>query len=258
MDPDPIDPGLHRRYGYRARGLPVGALLMAMGLALAGWWIGHGFMKGRAADRFVTVKGVSEREVKANIAFWYLRYTAADNNLAQAQARIQASTNTIRNFLLENGIRPDEISFASLEVNDVLANPWRGTGQVDFRYVVNQGLLVRSDRPDTLQAASQKVGELVDAGVILGSGGGPAGGPTFLFTKLNDLKPEMIAEATASARQAAEQFAKDSQSHLGGIRQANQGVFVILPRYQTAGMMEDSQMDKTVRVVTTVEYYLRD
>ena len=84
------------------------------------------------------------------------------------------------------------------------------------------------------------------------------GGPTFLFTRLNEIKPPMIAEATASARQAAEQFAKDSQSRLGSIRQANQGVFVILPRDQAPGASEESQRVKTVRVVTTVEYYLRD
>jgi hypothetical protein len=103
------------------------------------------------------------------------------------------------------------------------------------------------------------VGALVRAGVVLSSGPeyGPAG-PSFLFTKLNDIKPAMIAEATGRAREAAEQFARDAKSRLGGIRRASQGVFVILPRDQAAGISEESQVEKTVRVVTTVDYYLKD
>jgi len=115
--------------------------------------------------------------------------------------------------------------------------------------------MVRSEDPATLQLASQRVSELVDSGVVLNASGA-GGGPTYLFTKLNDFKPQMIAEATGSARQAAEQFAKDSRSRLGGIRRANQGVFEILPRDQAPGIMEGQQVQKTLRVVTTVEYHL--
>lgn len=140
------------------------------------------------------------------------------------------------------------------------ANQYGGERPSAARYVVSQTVLVRSQDVDRVLAASARVGELVESGVVLSSsrsGYGPSG-PTFLFTRLNDLKPGMIAAATANAREAAEQFAKDSRSSLGGIRQANQGVFVILPRDQVGGIPEESQPLKTVRVVTTVEYYLKD
>ena len=117
---------------------------------------------------------------------------------------------------------------------------------------------MRVEDPALVQKASQDLGSLVQAGVVFSSQGGFGGGPTYLFTKLNDYKPEMIAEATASAREAAEQFAKDSGSRLGPIRTANQGVFQILPRDRAPGVMEESQVNKTVRVVTTVEYALED
>jgi hypothetical protein len=102
------------------------------------------------------------------------------------------------------------------------------------------------------------VGDLVSRGVVLSSGNeyGGSGGPTFVFTKLNALKPAMIAEATARAREAAEQFARDSHSALDGIDNANQGVFEILPRDQAPGISQESQVVKTVRVVTTVTYRL--
>jgi hypothetical protein len=109
-----------------------------------------------------------------------------------------------------------------------------------------------------VRTASQDLGSLVSGGVVFSSQGGYASGPTYLFTRLNDFKPEMIAEATASAREAAEQFANDSGSDLGGIREAYQGVFQILPRDRAPGVMEESQMNKTVRVVSTVVYSLED
>src|SRR5437899_12893111 len=127
------------------------------------------------------------------------------------------------------------------------------------RYLIRQSLMVRSTDPAKVAAASQHVGQLVQAGVVLSSGEEyGAGGPTFVFTGLNSVKPAMIAEATSRAREPATQFAHDSHSTLSGIRQAEQGVFVILPRDQAAGVQEQSQIDKTVRVVTTVQYFLRD
>jgi len=118
--------------------------------------------------------------------------------------------------------------------------------------------MVRTSDPDRLFGASQKVGELIDDGVVLSSDGPWAGGPTYLFNGLNELKPSMIAEATASAREAAAQFARDSGSELGAIRRANQGLFVVLPRDQAPGVQEQRQRAKTVRVVSTVEYLLED
>ena len=117
--------------------------------------------------------------------------------------------------------------------------------------------MVRSDDPSGVQRASQSVGELVAAGVVLrsGTGWGPAR-PTYLFRRLNDLKPAMIAEATAAAREAAGRFADDSGSRLGEIRRANQGVFQILPRDAAAGISQEEQLFKTLRVVTTVEFLL--
>ncbi len=143
-------------------------------------------------------------------------------------------------------------------VVDALANPYAQSERVASRYVMRQTVLVRSSDPERVLAASQRIAELVNAGVVISSGEeyGP-GGPTFIFTQLNELKPEMLAESTARAREAAQQFARDAESGLGSIRRANQGVFEILPRAPGPGMTEESQLLKTVRVVSTVEYFLR-
>jgi hypothetical protein len=237
----------------------VRTVLLALGLSLAGWFVGHGFARGRSADRYVTVKGVSEREVRANLALWPLRIVATDNDLARAQARIAASVQEIRRFLVRNRVDTVGVELQGYEVNDAYANQFRSSDEVGNRYVIRQTVMVRSEQPDVVLAASQRVGELVDAGVVLSSGGEyGSGGPTFLFTQLNTLKPQMIAEATARARESAQQFARDSRSALGGIRTASQGMFEILPRDQAPGVQEESQLVKIVRVVSTVEYFLRD
>jgi hypothetical protein len=117
--------------------------------------------------------------------------------------------------------------------------------------------MARSTAVDQIAAAGQRLSQLVDAGIVLSSDFGP-GGPVYLFTKLNDIKPEMIAEATRNAREAAEQFAKDSGARIGGIRRANQGLFEILPRDRAPQLTEETQVEKTVRVVSTVDYLLAD
>jgi hypothetical protein len=235
----------------------LAALLIAIGLTASGWFVGNGFMKGRSADRYVTVKGVSERDVKADIALWPLRFVATDDDLARAQNKIETSRKTIVQFLEKCGIEPSRAELQALEVTDILANPYR-SGPATSRFIISQTLMVRSEDPELIRASSQKVGELVDAGVVLSSSHGLSAGPTYLFTRLNDIKPYMIAEATASARKAADQFALDSGSRISGIRRAYQGVFEIKPRDQAPGIMETGQLNKTVRVVSTIEYYLRD
>jgi len=235
----------------------VQALIVAMGLAVGGLFVGGGLSKARTADRFVTVRGVSEREAKADLALWPIRFVAADNDLARAQAKITESAEKVRAFLTKSGIDAAGVEVQQYNVVDTQANQY-GSRDSAVRFIIQQTIMVRSSNPDQVFDASQKVSELVNAGVVLNSSNGEmGGGPTYLFTKLNDIKPPMIGEATASARQAAEQFAKDSGSALGGIRQATQGYFSILPRDQAPGVEEAHQRQKIVRVVTTVEYYLR-
>lgn len=238
------------------RHILVPAVVLALGVALGGAFVGRGFRVGREGDRYVTVKGAVERDVEANLAVWPLQIVTAADVLSEAQAEARRRVEVTRSFLSQNGIAAEQITVQGFRVVDAEANPYQ-SGTVANRYVITQTLMVRSEDPKAVLAASQHIGDLVDAGVVLISGEeyGP-GGPTFLFTKLNDLKPAMLAEATSRAREAADQFASSSGSRVGAIRRANQGVFEILPRDPVPGQSEQNQLNKTVRVVATVEYLL--
>lgn len=234
----------------------VRSIILALGMVLAGLLIGGGFAKSRE-DRYVTVKGISEREVNADLAIWPLRIIAADNDLAKANASVQTNLAQIRQFLSANKIDITQLQLQDFSVTDAQTNQYSGGNSGGARFVIKQTVVVRSIRPDLVRDASQRVSDLVSNGVVLSSGGEYGnGGPTFVFTGLNKLKPQMIGEATARARESAEQFARDSHSSIGGIRRASQGVFEILPRDQAEGITEASQITKTVRVVTTIDYAL--
>ena len=237
---------------YRA---PIAALILALGLATAGWFARSGVRGLRTDDRVVSVKGIAERQVKADLSLWPMRLVATSNQLSEAQGKVAHDTETVIKFFESGGVARDSIQIQGLEVTDVLATAYR-QGPVGSRFIVAQTLMVRTMEVDKIVALSQKQGEVVSAGVVLSSEG--IQGPFFLFTGLNSVKPAMIAEATKNARAGAQQFAADSGSRLGGIRQASQGLFQILPRDDAPGQAEQKQVFKTVRVVSTVEYQLVD
>lgn len=232
----------------------VAAVVVAVGVAAAGKFAGDGFRLGRAADRYVTVKGLAERTVTADLAVWPIRVTATGNDLGAVQSKVDQSVDALTVFLVGEGIAKEALERGRVEVNDLLANPYRQEGAEQSRYIIAQTVTVRTPEVGKVRAASARSGELVKLGVVFGD----SGGPTYAFTGLNAIKPEMIAEATKSARTGAEQFAADSGSSVGAIRQANQGVFTIGPRAGTGAALADAEIEKLVRVVSTVEFFLAE
>ncbi len=233
------------------------AAVLTAAVALAGWFVGNGFLEGRKSDRYVTVKGLAEREVMADLAVWPLRFVATGNDLGEVQRKIAADATRLREFLAAGGFAPEEFAGESLQVTDRLAQQYQ-QGQVESRFIIAQTVTLRTAEVGRVAGLPGRLGELVAAGLVMSDENQWNAGPTYVFTGLNDLKPAMIAEATANARAGAEQFAADSGSRVGGIRRASQGVFQILPRDDTPGIQQEKEIHKTVRVVSTLEYMLED
>lgn len=227
----------------------VAALLVALGLAGAGWFAASGMAHLRTADRYVTVKGSAEKIVDADLVVWPLSQTVGGNELGAVQTQLDANTGTIRTFLTGAGFKEDEIVVSPPRLEDRWAYSY-GDQRPPERYRYSNTVTLRTNRVKEALAALRRSGDIVAKGVMLNTE--EAGGPEFDYTKLNDIKPALIAEATENARKSAEQFAKDSGARLGGIRSANQGIVSINDRDR------GSPQVKTVRVVTTVEYFLKD
>ncbi len=234
--------------------LIIALLILACGIATAGTMVSKGLKEFRSYDRYVSVKGLATRDVTADIALWPIAYTETGNDLASVQNLMDQRGAAVKAFLAKNGIPEDKTEMQQLNVQDLLAQSYRQEGAAENRYILTQTIMVRTDNIESVTKAAQNLGDLVRQGVVLAQTG--YSGPTYLFTKLNDIKPAMIAEATQNARDAAAQFAKDSGTGVGGIRSASQGVFQILPRDETYAIPEPQQVNKTVRVVSTVDFYL--
>ena len=240
-----------------ALGIALAGLLISASIVFAAWQFSSAYVTARTVDRVVTVKGLAERDVTADTALWPLRFSTTDDDLSKALAKIASDAETVEQFLADGGLAKDAVSVQQFSVVDQLAQQYR-SGPIQSRYIVSQTLLVRSQNVEAVEALAQQVGQLVKAGVILSSDRGVESGPNYLYTKLNDIKPEMLAAALASAREGAAEFAQDAGAKVGGIRRARQGVFQILPRDQAPGLYEPGQINKTVRVVSTIDYALID
>lgn len=240
-------------------------VLLAIGLIVGGWTLGAEIKATRLSDRYVTVKGLVERKVKSDLAIWPLSYKEAGDDLSVVYAKTESDRKAVLQFLDQQGVQTSEIELGVIRVVDTQANEYGGNSRAPRRYIVEQQITVRTARVDQVAAAAQKTMQLLQKGIVLSSN--PGQGLIYKFTGLNTVKPDMITEATRNARAAADRFASDSGSKVGSIRQANQGVFSILPADQFSDAGEtgefaggvaggDSSLMKTVRIVTSVQYYL--
>lgn len=238
-----------RRNGSVGAAWVLGGLL-ALGLALGGWAVGRGLFAARASERFVTVRGLSERDMRADLAIWPIVFSATGNDLSAVQGALEQSAEAVYAFLRDHGFEEAEWNLSSPRITDYIGQGMRREDGLQFRYMAEATIAVRSSKIDAVQKAIQQSGELVKAGVAMIRS--YEFQTQFLFTALDSVKPEMIAEATRDARSAAEQFASDSGSRVGAIRRAQQGYFSIDDR-------DPFSPDwKKVRVVTTVDFFLED
>ncbi|MDD3082217.1 MAG: SIMPL domain-containing protein [Desulfobacterales bacterium] len=227
----------------------LGALL-CVGLALLGYFVSGGIVRIRALDRTVEVKGLSEREVPADIAIWPIRFNEADNDLNLLFLTLERKNAAIEAFLKKRGFKEDEISVSAPAIQDRQAQGYSDT-QIKFRYSGASTLTVYTRNVDSVRNAMKDLVELGKQGIAI-AGQDYEAKTEYLFTRLNDIKPDMVEEATKNARLVAEKFARDSQSGLGKIKRAVQGQFSINDRDSNTPHI------KKVRVVSTLEYYLAD
>ena len=227
------------------------ALIIALGLAIAGYFVGDTFLKGKKFDRFVSVKGLSEREVPADLAVWPVNIVLMGNDLQTLRQQIERQNQTVHQFFMDQGFTAEEVTRGVVNMADAQANIYNNAPYSANRYLAKSEFTVRTTDIPKLQKALAESLQLLSAGILFGSKNEwqPI---EYIFTGLNELKPEMVEEATRNAREVADKFARDSNSSVGEIRVARQGQFSISDRDVNTPQI------KVVRVVSTIDFQLAD
>lgn len=226
-------------------------VILALAIVIAGYFVGNMHKTGKQYDRYVQVKGLSEREVKADLAVWPINIVLTGNDLTTLKGQLEKQNDDVYQFFVKQGFNSEEITRGMVNITDANANQYNNAQNNRFRYVAQSDFTVRTREIEKLQKALEASLELMSKGIVLGSKNQwrPI---EYVFTGLNDLKPSMIEEATKNAREVAEKFARDSNSGVGEIRIARQGLFSINDRDQNTPQI------KIVRVVSTFDFQLED
>ena len=235
----------------------IAGAMVGLGVAAGGYLAGESLVKSRLGYRVVTVKGLSEREVVANLGFWPIRFVTTGATLEDARTKLETSEKSVKAFLTGNGFTEQDMQVQNILVEDRIAGyNAQGTPE-DSRFVLTEDLLVRSADVEKLQASARMISDLLKSGVVFSADAYNAG-PSFIFTGVNELKGEMLTEATKRAKEAADKFAIESGAKVGDIQSANQGIIEITPAIEIPNDRPEKQVNKKVRVVTTITYFLKD
>lgn len=242
------------------------SLILSLGIIAAGFFVGKGFYSSRNNQPYITVKGLAERVVKADLAVWTISFSAIGNDITTTNNELFRQQAIVMNFVKNHGFKDQEISLDQIKLTDRYAADFQSTTQPTSRYLMKGAIKIRSTNVDHVRQASQTTGDLVKEGITLGSESDDgSSNPAFYFTQLNSIRPVMLSDATKSAYNVAFQFAKDARSKLGTIRRANQGLFEITSPDETfvdpnnawqARRAEQTSIYKKIRLVSTLEYFL--
>lgn len=238
------------------------AFAIVIGLGLNGFFIGRAIQRFKKEDRYISVKGFSEREVKANLAVWTIKTRITTNDVTEGSRQMETDKKKIVEFLVQKGIGANEIFQQNLKVVDKMAREYGDNNIGVFRYIVENSIQVRSENVDIVQQVNRMTDELLKMGVVISNVNEYTPSVQYLFTKLNDIKPEMVSEATQNARKAALEFTRESKVSLGEMKKASQGLFSIVDRDDfISGQTGEggygantNDIFKKVRVVVNIEY----
>lgn len=198
----------------------------------------------KSYDDTVKVRGLCEKEVPADRVVLRINYSDQDNELVDLRSRMEQSDKVIIDLLKKAGFSDEEIKYTSAHFNDRYDSYY--TSNIRFRYSASQTINVFTSKMDEVSEIQNKIdAELLKHNIISNTYA------SYEYNGLNDIKPSMIAESLENARTAADEFAKNSHSKIGKMRTASQGYF------EVEDLDENTPQVKKVRVVTTVEYYLK-
>lgn len=240
----------------------IAATVLALGLVASSFTVGQSLISMKRSERSVTVRGLAERDVQADLALWSLQFKTTGDDLTVSTQQLKQQEQAVVQFLTGQGFEQGDIQLLPTRLVDRQAREYGNNQYNQPRYILESGVNIRTDKVQLVDQVSRKTNGLVARGVALAGDNSCDNVPSFMFTKLGEVKPDMLADAMKDARAAAGQFARDADAAVGSIRRATQGYFSISARDSIDGQYsgnncgDRASVDKRLRVVTTIDYYL--
>lgn len=232
------------------------AILISAGLGVSGWYVGQGLESFRQAERFITIKGLAEQDVKSDFAIWTLSFRRAGAQYQEVREALADDRQAVVTFLESKGFTSEEIEPRSMRITDLLAREF-GQQDVALRYTGEGSVVVRSTRVNLVESSASNIDPLIEQGVPMSQDGMAGGSPRYFLRGFNEVKPLLLEQAVNNAREQAQKFAADAGATLGGLRRADQGIIRILDDDGSDGFSSGTTIGKRLRVVSTFEYLLK-
>ena len=231
----------------KANSVPA-SLILGFAFVLGMLLLGNKILETKRIGQYVSVKGLAEKDVTADQGSWLISAANNGNDLNFIKNDINDQVEIIQAWLVKKGFAKEEIKVEELSLQENIY------GQTQARYTARLQITVSTDKVELLDEVSGQANELIDEGITL-SGDRWMTRPRYYFTKINEVKPELLADATRAALKSAEEFATNSGATVGGIRRASQGIISLIPANRV-NESEEFYLKKIARVVSSIDYYI--
>lgn len=233
------------------------SVVLALGVIISSLIMTNGFVQVKADKDTLTVKGSAKKEIKSDLVVWSGSFSSESVDLKDAYNRIKDSQNKVEKYLIDEGISKDEIVFSSINtipINRILPSG-AYSNEID-RYKLQQTVEIRSKEIDKITEISRKATDIINEGVSFRSNM-----PQYFYTKLSDLKVDMIGLATEDSKKRAEKMLSTTGNSVGQLKSARVGVFQITPLYSNEisdyGINDTTSIDKEITAVVECEFEVK-
>jgi hypothetical protein len=236
----------------------LGQLFIAVGIILTSIILGNAFNYRFKSQETISVTGLASTDFTSDLIVWNGNYSRKNMELRSAYTQLKADENNLRNYLVGKGLDPKEIVFSSIQIDKEFSYKYdengRQTGQDFTGYNLTQRVTVESKNIEKVEEISRQVTELIEQGIEFYSSE-----PAYYYTKLSDLKLDLLAKASADARKRAEIIADNSKSSVAKVKKASMGVFQITGQnsnedFSYGGAFNTASREKTASITIRMEY----
>ncbi|MGQ0540718.1 MAG: SIMPL domain-containing protein [Blastocatellia bacterium] len=240
--------------GERNYNLFHSATAIAVGLVLSSLVLGWSYTSSKKGEDAITVTGSARKRIKSDLVVWNAGVSTQASQLSDAYKQIADYIPRIKKYLIDKGIPEQQITISSITTTTLKRTDQMGRETSEITgYSLKQQVSVTSNDVDKIAQVSREATELINQGILLESSS-----PSFYYTRLGDLKIEMLGEAARDAKTRADKIADSTSSSIGSIRSARMGVMQITAPESTEvsdyGVNDTSSIEKDVTAVVNISF----